>query len=336
MAENEQKVEAKSSDSHGSKVSVIAAILGNIGVAIVKFIASAVSQSSAMFSEAIHSLVDCGNGILILFGMKRAKQEPDFTHPFGFGKELYFYTLIVALLIFLLGGGVAFYDGIRAVQSALTGDAVIGDPLVNYVVIIAAAIIEGSSLTVAIKNFNRARKKMDMRPLEFIRYAKDPSLYTVVLEDTAAETGLVFALAGTILTQVTRNAIFDGIASCLIGLLLFTVSFILLKETKGLLVGEGITSEEVNEMRELVFGDHRVLGVGRILTQYMGPHYLLVDMDVTLLQHLTTAEVDEVTDGIERRIKARWPEAAQIFIEVETLQNVVAQQQDQAEWDEED
>ena len=323
-------------ENSGSKVSVIAAILGNLGVAIVKFIASAVSMSSAMFSEAIHSLVDCGNGLLILVGMKRAKQEPDFTHPFGFGKELYFYTLIVALLIFMLGGGVAIYDGVKAIRAAIDGTAVIGDPIVNYVVLIAAAVIEGTSLTIAVKNFNIERRKMNMRPIEFIRYAKDPSLYTVVLEDSAAETGLLIALMGTVLTQTTQNAIFDGVASCLIGLLLCFVAIILLTETKGLLVGEGITSEEVDEMRAIVMSDERVLACGRILTQYMGPHYLLVDMDITLLAHLDARAIDKITDTIETRIKKRWPEAAQVFIEVERLSDVAEQKRDQDEWDEED
>lgn len=318
----------------GGKSSVLAAIAGNIGVAIVKFIASAVSGSSAMFSEAIHSLVDCGNGILILVGLKKAQRKPDFHHPFGSGKELYFYSLIVALAIFLLGGGVAIMEGITAIKSALAGTSEIGDPLMNYIVLAACAVIEGLSLRVALKNFNAARGKT--RPLAFIREAKDPSLYTVVLEDTAAETGLLFALIGTILTQVTRNTLFDGGASILIGLLLCCVAGLLLKETKGLLVGEGVSPQEVDEMRAIATADANVVECGTILTMYMGPNNLVVAMDVTLAPELDHGEIDKATDNIEARIKSHWPETAQVYVEVERLGNVVAQHTAQDEWDQED
>ena len=316
----------------GGKSSVIAAIAGNVGVAIVKFIASAVSGSAAMFSEAIHSLVDCGNGILILVGLKKAQREPDFHHPFGSGKELYFYSLIVALAIFLLGGGVAIMEGVQAVKNALAGTAEIGDPLMGYIVLFACAFIEGMSLRVALKNFNAARGKTG--PIAFIRNAKDPSLYTVVLEDTAAETGLLFALVGTILTQTTRNAVFDGAASILIGLLLCCVAFLLLTETKGLLVGEGVTAAEVDEMRAIVTQDDDVLDCGKILTMYMGPNNLVVATDITIADNLEYAELDTVTDDIEKRIKARWPETAQVYVEIESVAVCLAEQEAQEEWEE--
>ena len=316
--------------SEGGKSSVYAAIAGNIGVAIVKFIASAVSGSSAMFSEAIHSLVDSGNGILILVGMKKAQRKPDFHHPFGSGKELYFYTLIVALAIFLLGGGVAIWEGVGAVRESLAGHNTIGDPLVSYIVLIACALIEGMSLRVAVKNFNAARGSM--RTFEFIRYAKDPSIYTVVLEDTAAETGLLLAFIGTILTHATQNTIFDGAASILIGLLLCAVAIVLLKETRGLLVGEGVTEAEIDEMRAIVTEDDNVLECGKILTMYMGPASLVVAMDVTLAPDLEYYELDEVTDEIENRIAQRWPETAQVYVEIERLDGVVAQHNAQDRW----
>lgn len=330
MKEQGAEVTAENAPSEGGKASVFAAIAANVGIAIVKFIASAVSGSSAMFSEAIHSLVDCGNGILLLIGMKKAQRKPDFHHPFGSGKELYFYSLIVALAIFLLGGGVAIWEGVEAVEEALAGHAEIGDPLIGYIVLGACAILEGLSLRVALKNFNEARGTM--RVFEFIRNAKDPSLYTVVLEDTAAETGLLFALIGTILTQTTRNAVFDGAASILIGLLLCTVAALLLKETKGLLVGEGVTAEEIDEMRAIVTEDDNVIECGKILTMYMGPSNLVVAMDVTLTPDLEYYELDMVTDEIEARIKQRWPETAQVYVEIERLDGVVAQHNAQDEW----
>ena len=319
-------------ENEGGKSSVIAAILGNIGVAVVKFIASVLSGSSAMLSEAVHSLVDCGNGILILIGLKKSQRPADFQHPFGFGKELYFYTLIVSLAIFLLGGGVAIMEGISAIRNALAGHSEIGDPLVAYLVLVACAIIEGMSLRVALKNFNQARGNVG--PLAFIKNAKDPSLYTVVLEDSAAELGLAFALVGTILTQTTRNAIFDGAASIIIGLLLCAVAFLLLRETKGLLVGEGVSSAEVDEMRALANADDHVLDCGRVLTMYAGPTNLIIAMDVTLSDGLSRLEADQVTDGIEERLKERWPETSEVFIEIEVPATVTRQQAEQSAWGE--
>lgn len=315
----------------GGKASVIAAIAGNIGVAAVKFVASFLSGSSALFSEAIHSLVDCGNGILLLIGMRKARHSADFTHPLGYGKELYFYTLIVSLAIFLLGGGVAIYEGIEAVKEALAGHSQPGDPLVGYIVLIAAVLIEGASLRVALKGFNAARGSV--KPMAFIRQAKDPSLFTVVLEDSAAELGLLFALIGTVLTQVTGNTVFDGAASILIGALLCCVALLLLSETKGLLVGEGVSAEEVAEMRAVAEDDPRIAEAGSILTLYMGPTSLLVVMDVSLSPDTIISEVDEVTDGIEARIKERWPQTTQVFVEIESLKVCLDEQETQESWE---
>ena len=316
----------------GSKVSVIAAICGNVGVAVVKFIASALSGSSALFSEAIHSVVDCGNGLLILLGLRKAKKAPDYSHPFGSGKELYFYTLIVSLAIFLLGGVFAIMEGINAIRAALAGQSTLGDPLVGYIVIVAAAIIEGSSLTVALKNFNVARGSM--KPLEFIRAAKDPSLYTVVLEDSAAEIGLLFALLGNVLSQATGNPLFDAAASVFIGALLCCVAVLMMTETKGLLVGEGVTPEEVDEIQALAEADARVRECGSVLTLYMGPTSLLVVMDISLMPTVIPAEVDAITDGIESRIKARFPEATQVYIEEESLSVCLQELREQDAWEE--
>ena len=321
-----------SKEGSSSKLAVVAAILGNVGVAVVKFIASAISGSSALFSEAIHSLVDCGNGILILVGLRKARRAPDYAHPFGSGKELYFYTLVVSLAIFLLGGCVAILEGVQAIRHALAGAVEPGDPLVGYIVLVAAAFIEGTSLTIALKQFNAARGSMG--PIAFIRQAKDPSLYTVVLEDSAAELGLLFALVGTVLTQVTGNAVFDGAASICIGLLLCCVSALLLSETKGLLVGEGISPDEVDEMRLIAEDDPRVTEAGGILTMYMGPTSLLVVMDISLTPNVPVAQVDEVTDNIEKRIKARWPETSQVYIEIESVSVCLREQEEQELWEE--
>lgn len=305
-------------EAHGeSPKAVIAAVAANIAIGIVKFIAAFISGSSAMISEGVHSIVDSGNGLLILLGMKRAERKPDLAHPFGYSQELYFYTLVVAVMIFALGGGVSMYEGIHRIME-ITPDTVLGDPTLNYIIIGISAIIEGVSLSVALREFNAARG--DVKPLQFIRDAKDPSLFTVVFEDSAAEIGLVFAFLGTLLGHLTGNAYFDGIASVLIGLLLACVSIVLLRETKELIIGEGLSGDELAEVAGIVEGRPEVTKCGRILSLYLGPHDMLMTMDVTFDETAGDADIDEVIDGIERDIVAAFPQTTRIFIEPETLE----------------
>ena len=316
-----------------SKIAVIAAVIGNIAVGIVKFIAAAISGSAAMLSEGIHSVVDSGNGLLVLLGMHRSKKEPDFLHPFGYGKELYFWTLVVALLIFLLGGGISIFKGFESLEAAHAGTKVMGDTTLNFIIIIIGMIIEGVTLGVGIKQFNAARGSVS--PLRFIRDAKDPSLYTVVLEDTAAELGLVAALISLLVYQFTGNLYADGVASLFIGLLLCAVSFVLLKETKGLLVGEGMKHQSLDELRALVEEDPNIIECGRILTMYMGPQNLLIAIDATFKGDISAREVLIAVDAAERRIMERWPEAGRVFIEVESMRVCLDQQIQEASWEDE-
>ena len=307
---------------HGeSPKAVIAAVLANIAIGIVKFIAAFISGSSAMISEGIHSIVDSGNGLLILFGMKRAQRKPDITHPFGYSQELYFWTLVVAIMIFALGGGVSMYEGIHRIME-ITPETKLGDPTLNYIIIGISAIIEGFSLSVALREFNAARGNTP--PLRFIREAKDPSLFTVVLEDSAAETGLLIAFLGTLLGHVTGNAYFDGVASVLIGLLLAGVAIVLLRETKGLLIGEGLKTDELAEVVRIVEEDPRVIKCGRILSYYLGPHDLLVTIDVTFDELADRNAIDEAIDGIERELVRAFPQTTRIFIEPENLRTTQA------------
>ena len=306
-----------SDEPHGeSPKAVIAAVLANIAIGVVKFIAAAISGSSAMVSEAIHSIVDSGNGLLILFGMKRAEQRPDLAHPFGYSQELYFWTLAVAVMIFALGGGVSAYEGITRIME-ITPETTLGDSTLNYVIIAISAVIEGISLSVALREFNAARG--DVKPLAFIKGAKDPSLFTVVLEDSAALTGLTLAFLGTLLGQVTGNPYFDGVASVLIGVLLAFVACILLRETKGLLIGEGLDAGELQEVAALVEADPRVSKCGRILTLYLGPSDMLMNLDVTFEESAARDDIDDAVNCIERAIVRRFPQTTRIFVEPEDL-----------------
>ncbi len=242
--------------SHGgSKIAVIAAVIANLLIAIVKFIAAAITGSSAMVSEGIHSLVDTGNGGLLLFGMKKAGRPADRDHPFGHGKELYFWSLVVAVSIFGIGGGMSLYEGISHIRHVAPG-AVMSDPTVNYIVLGVSLIIEGFSFRVALKQFRIARG--DLGSWEYIKRAKDPSTFTIVLEDSAAMLGLVFAFLGVFLGHTLENPYLDGIASMAIGVLLMAVAILLARETKALLIGEGADATTLAEIRDIVEADELV------------------------------------------------------------------------------
>ena len=299
-----------------SPKAIIAAVAANIAIGIVKFIAAFISGSSAMISEGIHSIVDSGNGLLILFGMKRAERRPDLAHPFGYSMELYFWTLVVAVMIFALGGGVSIYEGVHRIMS-ITPETTLGNPTLNYIIIGISAVIESMSLSVALREFNAARG--DTKPLQFIKEAKDPSLFTVVLEDSAALTGLLLAFLGTLLGHLTGNPYFDGAASVLIGVLLALVAIVLLRETKGLLIGEGLQGDELVQVARIVEADPRVHKCGRVLSLYLGPQDLLVTIDVTFEEKASRDAIDEAVDGIEREIVRAFPQTTRIFIEPENL-----------------
>ena len=304
-------------EEHGeSPRAVIAAVLANIAIGIVKFIAAFISGSSAMISEGIHSIVDSGNGLLILYGMKRASRKPDLAHPFGYSQELYFWTMVVAIMIFALGGGFSIYEGVSRIMS-ITPETTLGDPTLNYVIIGISAVIESVSLSVALREFNAARGAMS--PLKFIRDAKDPSLFTVVFEDSAALIGLLLAFLGTLLGHLTGNPYFDGIASVLIGVLLACVSIVLLRETKGLIIGEGLSADELQHVAHIVESNPHVTKCGRVLSLYLGPHDMLLTIDVTFDERAARDDIDEAIDSIERGIVVAFPQTTRIFIEPENL-----------------
>jgi len=299
-----------------SKIAVVAAIIGNLTVAITKFIAAAMTGSSSMISEGIHSLVDTGNGCLVLLGMKRARQPADETHPFGYGKSLYYWTHVVAVSIFGIGGGMSVYEGISHIRH-VAPTAVMGDPTVAYIVLAISFILEGSSLMVAMKQFTKARG--DTGAWQFIKQSKDPSLYTVVLEDSAALLGLIFAFFGIFLGHLFNNSYLDGIASIAIGLLLMSVAGILASRTMGLLLGEGVTSDELKDIRQRVESDPVVEKAGDILTMYMGPDDLLVNMGACFVAGIRAEEMHEAIRRIETDLHSAYPQTNRVYIESESL-----------------
>ena len=300
----------------GSKIAVFAAIAGNLIIAIIKFVAAAITGSSAMISEGIHSIVDTGNGCLVLLGMNRAKRPADERHPFGHGKSLYYWTHIVAVSIFGIGGGMSVYEGISHIRHVAPA-AELGDPTVAYIVLAIAFIVEGGSFTVAVKQFLEA--KGDRGAWQFIKESKDPSLYTVVLEDSAAMLGLIFAFIGIFLGHLFNNPYLDGVASIAIGLLLMSVAGILVSRTKGLLLGEGVNPDELADIRRRVESDPAVESAGDILTMYMGTHDLLVNMGVRFAAGTTAEQMHEAIRRIEADLLSAYPETKRVYIEAESL-----------------
>jgi cation diffusion facilitator family transporter len=302
---------------HGElKTAVVAAVIGNLTIAIIKFIAAAITGSSAMISEGIHSLVDTGNGGLLLYGMKQAKAPADAGHPFGHGKALYFWTLVVSVSIFGIGGGMSLYEGVAHIRH-VAPEAIHSNPTANYIVLAIALLVEGWSFSVAMREFWKA--KGTLGPLQYIREAKDPSTYTVVLEDSAAMLGLLFAFLGVFFGHLFQNPYLDGVASIIIGLLLMCVAFVLAFETKGLLLGEGVDAETLADIRARVESDPAVDRAGDILTMYMGPYELLVNLGVAFTPGLTAEEMHESIRRIERDLQGAYPECTRVYIEAESL-----------------
>lgn len=291
------------------KKTVYAALIGNLLVAITKFFAAAFTGSSAMLSEGIHSVVDTGNEALLLYGMRRARQPADEQFPFGHGKEIYFWSFVVALLIFALGSAISIYEGVHH----LLHPAPVQSSIINYVVIGLAFLFEGSSWAIAFKQFRAGKGNHGY--IAAVRRGKDPTTFTVLFEDSAALLGLLAALIGIALSQFTGNPVFDGAASILIGLLLGFAALWLAIETKGLLVGESANQEVVAGIRALVQNDPHVDRVNEILTMHMGPDFILVNISLHVASSVGRARVHQIFDDIDSAIKQRYPKVKRVFIE---------------------
>ena len=299
--------------SDHSRVTLFAALAANLAIAITKFIAAAVTHSSAMLAEGFHSVVDSGNELLMLLGVRQSRQAPDAEHPFGHGQELYFWTLIVALLIFALGGGVSVYEGV----THLLDPHPIEHPMWNYLVLAAAALFEGMSWLVALRGFLAAKGRGGVWAT--IHRTKDPTIITVLLEDSTALVGLVVAFLGVFLGQLFDSPYLDGAASVLIGLLLASVALLLAYESHGLLTGEAADGETVEHIHALVVADQAVERARRPLTIYLGPDRLLINLDIAFKKTLSAAELERAIERIERRIREAHPQAARIFLEASSL-----------------
>jgi len=297
--------------SSGSKKVIIAALIGNTLISITKFGAAAFTGSSAMMSEGIHSLVDTGNQILLLYGLKQAAKPADADFPFGYGKEIYFWSFIVAILIFALGGGISIYEGIMH----LDHPEPISNPMINYVVLGLAMVFEGAAWYFAFREFKQVKGKWGY--LEAIQRAKDPSIFVVLFEDSAAMLGLAVAFAGVALSQYTGILWFDAVASIIIGLILFGTAIWLAYETKGLLIGESANRSVIKAIREILQANNHIEHVNEILTMHMGPDYILANISVDFNDKISADEIEKSIAEIDVKIKQQHPQIKRIFIEAE-------------------
>lgn len=296
-----------------SKTAIYAALAGNLAIAVVKLVAAVITGSSAMVSEGIHSMVDTGNQGLLLLGLTRSKKPPDEQHPYGHGRELYFWSFVVAIAIFAVGGGVSVYEGIRHLISPV----VIEDPFWNYIVLGSAFVFESISWYFGWRAF---RKSMgNQNPLQAVRRSKDPTNFIVIFEDSAALIGLLIAFLGVFLGHRLSNPYLDGTASILIGLVLAAVAAVLAYETKGLLIGEGYGPKTIRELEAIIDSDEAIEHLNKLLTQFLGPDDVMLTAEVKFRDRLTTRDIREAIKRIRERITARHSEIKRIYFAAEKM-----------------
>lgn len=294
--------------AHAGTKAVLAALGANIGIAVIKFIAFAITGSSSMLAEGVHSVVDSGNQGLLLIGGRRSRRVATPEHPFGYGRDRYVYGFLVALVLFSGGGLFALYEGVEKIRHPHHLDS----PAVALGVLVVAIVLESFSLRTAV--IETTAVKGELSWTAFIRRAKQPELPVVLLEDTAALTGLLLALAGVGLTAVTGDSVWDGIGTCAIGVLLLSVAVILIIETKSLLLGESATPEAVDAIVQSLLGP----GVERVIhlrTMHLGPDELLVGAKLAMPAAATLADVAGAIDAAEARVRAAVPAARVIYLE---------------------
>ena len=297
--------------SSSSKKVIYAALVGNALISITKFVAAFLSGSSAMLSEGIHSLVDTGNQVLLLHGLKKAKQPADEQFPFGHGKEIYFWSFVVAILIFAVGSGVSIYEGIHHIIAPTQ----IGDPTLSFIVLGMALVFEGAAWFFALQEFTRSKGKWGY--IDAVKRGKDPSIFVVLFEDSAAMLGLVVSFIGIALAHYSGNPIYDGIASVIIGFILGGTAIWLAYETKSLLIGESANPELVSDIRQLVSQHQTVDCIHELLTMHMGPDFILVTMNVDFKDELSAGELEQSIADMDKQIKQQNPSVKRVFIEAE-------------------
>lgn len=300
--------------SGSSRKVIYAALLGNTLIALTKFVAAALTNSSAMLSEGVHSLVDTGNQLLLLYGLRQARKPADEMFPFGHGKEVYFWSFVVAIMVFAVGAGVSIYEGVLRLRQPEPVEHVV----INYIILSLAFLFEGGAWLFALREFSRQKGRLGY--LQAVQRAKDPSIFVVLFEDTAAMLGLAVALLATFLGQVTGIVYFDGAASIVIGLILATTAIWLAYETKGLLIGERASADVVEGIRGIVNTVPEVKHVNEIATMHMGPDFVLANLSLDFIDNIPSQAVEQTITRLTWQIKSGFPIVKRVFIEIESWQ----------------
>jgi cation diffusion facilitator family transporter len=303
--------------SSSRKLVIYAALAGNSLISLMKFAAAFVTGSSAMFSEGIHSVVDTGNQILLLYGLKQSKKPADERFPFGHGKEIYFWSFVVAIMVFAVGAGISIYEGVHR----LFDPRPLENILLNYVVLGLAMVFEGAAWFFALREFKKAKGKYGY--IEAVQRGKDPSLFVVLFEDSAALLGLLVALIATALTQLTGNLYLDGVASIVIGLILAGTALWLALETKSLLIGESANNHVVIGIKKLAQGIDNIKHVNEVLTMHMGPDFILVNISVEFKDEAGANEIEDTVALLDDAIKQQYTNVRRVFIEGEASHSIL-------------
>nr|WP_319512776.1 cation diffusion facilitator family transporter [uncultured Cohaesibacter sp.] len=298
--------------SHGSKKVIYAALAGNTLISITKFVAASITGSSAMLSEGIHSLVDTGNQGLLLYGIRRSGRPADIKHPFGYGAELYFWAFVVALLIFAVGAGLSLYEGIEKVLHPEP----IGDPTINFIVLGVAFCFEGWAWFVALREFRNTKGKRSY--FQAVADSKDPTVFTVLFEDSAAMLGLIVAAVGIGLSHYLEIPWMDGAASIVIGLILGITAILLAYETKSLLIGEAASTESEAKIAAIVNAHPAVTMVNELRTMHRGPNEILLALSLDFRNDMIVGQLETVIADLERHIRERVPQVHRVYIEAQS------------------
>jgi len=292
---------------------VIAAIAGNLAIAVCKFVAAGFSGSAAMLAEAIHSLVDTGNDGLMLYGLRRSTKPADEDHPFGYGHELYFWTLVVGILIFGLGGGMSIVTGILHVMHETTTEAGVW----SYAVLAIAAVFEGISWWFGYRAFRSEQQGRGV--VETIQISKDPTTFSVLLEDSAALAGLAIAFAGIFMSHQLGMPWIDGASSIVIGVLLCLIALVMVYESKGLLIGEGVTKETAHGVRALIAAESEVESIGKLGTLYLGPEDVMLAVEVRFRRDGSVADTRHAIGRMSSAIRAKYPRIRHVFLDASSI-----------------
>jgi cation diffusion facilitator family transporter len=287
---------------------LVIALLANLGIAVSKFVAAAITGSSAMLTEGVHSIVDSTNQLLLMWGRRASKKPPDKLHPFGYGRELYFWSFVVAVLVFSLGAGVSIYEGIIHIMEPEPAVS----PLVAYGVLLVAFVLEGWSTLEAFADFRKSKGELSW--FQAVRQSKDPPAFIVLLENGAAMAGIVAAALGLALSQLMHDPFYDGAASVVIGAILGVTALLLAYESKGLLIGEAADPVLVNNLHALACGQPGVVGVGDVLTVHSSPDQVTVMMNVDFRDDLPAGEVERIVCRVEEEAQERWPQVRRLFV----------------------